>query len=51
MGVVLLDLSPPPESSPTVGGGTIFLAQLGWKYCLRRREVLMNEREVVPLQT
>ena len=24
MGVDLLDLSPPPESSPTVGGGTIF---------------------------
>jgi hypothetical protein len=29
MGVDLLDLTPPPESSPTVGGGTIFWLNWG----------------------
>ena len=28
-GVDVLDLSPPPESSPTVGGGTIFWLNWG----------------------
>ena len=31
-GVDVLDLSPPPESSPTVGGRNYFLAQLGLNF-------------------